>query len=155
MEASDIRPGVSFPPPLLYIGGFGIGIVLELIAPIGSLPLGLAIAAGVAGLAGSIALDGAAMLNFARAHTSMIPAKPTTALVVGGPYRITRNPMYLGMACLYAGLALAFGVIWALVTLPLMLIAVDRIVIPPEERYMEAHFGDDYRAYKRRVRRWI
>jgi len=80
---------------------------------------------------------------------------PATALVTTGPYRYTRNPMYLGLAFLYAGIALAFGLLWALAALPVVLLVVDRVVIPPEERHLEAQFGDEYRAYKSRVRRWI
>jgi protein-S-isoprenylcysteine O-methyltransferase Ste14 len=80
---------------------------------------------------------------------------PTIALVTSGPYRLTRNPMYVGMAFLYGAFALAFGVIWALITLPLVLIAVDRLVIAREEPYLEARFGEQYREYTRRVRRWL
>ena len=85
----------------------------------------------------------------------MVPMKPTTALVTSGPYRVTRNPMYVGMAFLYAGLALSLGVIWALALLPAVLLMVDRLVIAREERYLEAKFGEEYRDYKRRVRRWL
>jgi protein-S-isoprenylcysteine O-methyltransferase Ste14 len=95
------------------------------------------------------------MVFFRRAGTSMIVTNPTTAMVTSGPYRFTRNPMYLGMAFLYIALALAFGVIWALIVLPAVIVAVDRLVIAREEPYLEAKFGDRYRAYKRRVRRWL
>jgi protein-S-isoprenylcysteine O-methyltransferase Ste14 len=149
------RPGVGFPPWVIYIACFLAGVGLELASPTDALPVGLAIAAGVAGFALWAALDGAAMVRFSRAETSMQAGTPVTALVTSGPYRFTRNPMYLGMAFLYAGLALALGVIWALAFLPIVLIVVDRIVIPPEERYLEAKFGDEYCDYKRRVRRWI
>jgi protein-S-isoprenylcysteine O-methyltransferase Ste14 len=81
--------------------------------------------------------------------------RPTTALVTSGPYRLTRNPMYLGMAFLYAGLALSFGVTWSLAFLPLVLLAVDRLAILREEHYLEAKFGEEYRRYKARVRRWL
>lgn len=147
--------GVRFPPPLIYVAGFLVGVALELAFPIGGLPLPLAIAAGVVGGGIWFWLDGSAMRRFQRAGTSMIPMRPSTALVASGPYRFTRNPMYLGMAALHAGLALALGVIWAVILLPLVLLAVDRLVIAREERYLERQFGDDYLAYKRRVRRWL
>jgi protein-S-isoprenylcysteine O-methyltransferase Ste14 len=147
--------GVRFPPPLAYIAGFLIGVVLEAIFPIGSLPLALALIGLAIGVVVWLALDGAAMLRFRRAKTSMIPMRPSTALVVGGPYRFSRNPMYVGMAFLYAGLALGLGVIWALVVLPAVLIVVDCQVIAREERYLERKFGDSYREYKARVRRWL
>lgn len=102
-----------------------------------------------------LVLDGAAMLFFRRAGTSMIPFNPTTALVTTGPYRFTRNPMYLGMAFLYIGFAFAFGVIWALITLPFVIAAVDRLVIALEETYLARKFGDPYSQYMGRVRRWL
>jgi protein-S-isoprenylcysteine O-methyltransferase Ste14 len=80
---------------------------------------------------------------------------PTTALVTSGPYRFTRNPMYLGMSFLYIAFAFAFGVIWALAFLPAVIVMVDRFVIAREEPYLEQKFGQSYRAYKARVRRWL
>lgn len=149
------RSGVRFPPPLIYVAGFLVGVALELAVPIGGLPLGLAVAAGLVGGGVWLALDGLAMVRFRRAGTSMVPMRPTTALVTSGPYRFTRNPMYVGMAFLHAALALAFGVIWALAVLPFVLFAVDRLVIAREEHYLEAKFGEQYREYTRRVRRWV
>jgi protein-S-isoprenylcysteine O-methyltransferase Ste14 len=145
----------TVPPPLYYIAGFAAGVALELVFPIDRPPVALVLIGAAIGVALWLALDGAAMLRFRRAGTSIAPANPTTALVTSGPYRFTRNPMYLGMACLYVALALALGVIWALVALPAVLVAVDRLVIAREEPYLEARFGDEYRAYKRRVRRWL
>jgi protein-S-isoprenylcysteine O-methyltransferase Ste14 len=149
------RSGVNFPPPLIYIAGFMLGVALEVAFPIAALPLGLALAAAFIGVAIWLALDGAAMLHFRRARTSMVPMRPTTALVTSGPYGFTRNPMYVGMAVLYSALALSLGVILALAVLPLVIIAVDRLVIAREEPYLERKFGDQYREYKSRVRRWI
>lgn len=147
--------GVRFPPPLIYVAGFLVGVGLGLAFPIGALPLPLAIAAGAVGVGVWLWLDVTAMRRFQRARTSMVPMRPSTALVTSGPYRFTRNPMYLGMASLHLGLALAFGVIWAAAVLPLVLLAVDRLVIAREEPYLERKFGDEYRAYRRHVRRWI
>ncbi len=154
-SAQADRSGVRVPPPLIYIAGFLAGLALETALPIGDLPSGAALACGAVGVAVWLALDGWATLLFQRAKTSVVPMRPSTALVASGPYRLTRNPMYVGMAFLYAGLALAFGVIWALVFLPLVLLVVDRAVIAREERYLEAKFGEAYRAYKGRVRRWL
>jgi protein-S-isoprenylcysteine O-methyltransferase Ste14 len=147
--------GVKFPPPALYLAGFLAGLTVELVFPIDRPPAGVTIAVAVIGVALWMALDGAAMLLFLRAHTSIAPANPTTTLVTSGPYRFTRNPMYVGMAFLYVALAVALGVIWALLFLPAVLVAVDRLLIAREEPYLEARFGEPYRAYKRRVRRWL
>jgi protein-S-isoprenylcysteine O-methyltransferase Ste14 len=149
------RAGVRIPPPVIYVAGFLVGVALELAAPIGGLPFALALLAGLLGAALWLAFDGSAMWLFHRARTSMVPMKPTTALVTSGPYRITRNPMYVGMAFLYVGLALSLGVIWSLAFLPVVVFAVDRLVIAREERYLEAKFGEEYREYDGHVRRWL
>ncbi len=108
------------------------------------------------GVAGFIAFDAPAMGSFRRADTSVLPFVPTTALVTTGwPYAYTRNPMYVGMAFLYAGFAFGFGVVWAFAILPFVIIAIDRLVIAREEPYLERKFGEPYRDYKARVRRWL
>lgn len=153
-QASDTA-GIRVPPPLFFVGAFAAGVALELAFPLAAPPLAVRIAAGVAGLVAWLVLDGAATLSFRRAGTSPIPFKPSTELVTDGPYRWSRNPMYLGMALLHAGLAVAFAVIWALILLPLAVLAVDRHAIAREEPYLEHRFGDAYRDYRGRVRRWI
>jgi protein-S-isoprenylcysteine O-methyltransferase Ste14 len=147
--------GVKVPPPLYYIAGIAVGVALELAFPIDRPPAAITVAGAAIGGALWLVLDGAAMVFFRRAGTSMVPMNPSSALVTSGPYRFTRNPMYVGMAFLYVALALAFGVIWALLVLPAVLVAVNRLVIAREERYLEARFGESYREYKRRVRRWL
>jgi len=92
---------------------------------------------------------------FRRLGTNVRPSQPTTLIATKGPYRWTRNPMYLGMALIYAGLAIGFDAPIALALLPLVLIAIQTQVIAREERYLEAKFGDDYRRYKAEVRRWL
>jgi protein-S-isoprenylcysteine O-methyltransferase Ste14 len=147
--------GVPFPPPLAYVVGLLAGLVLELIWPIDDPSPVVRIVAGIAGLVIWLVLDGGAMRRFRSAGTSMIPFNPTTALVTSGIYRFTRNPMYVGMAAFYVGIALAAGWIWALFLLPLVILAIDRLVIAREEPYLERKFGQEYADYKSRVRRWI
>jgi protein-S-isoprenylcysteine O-methyltransferase Ste14 len=105
-------------------------------------------------LAGVLLAVSAAYL-FRRGGTTPNPTKPTTALVIGGPYRLTRNPMYVGMATLYFGGTLLLNDPWPLAFLPVVIALVRRRVIAREEAYLERRFGDEYRAYKARVRRWI
>ena len=147
--------GIRVPPPLFYLAGLAVGIGLELAFPIDGPPTAVRIAVVVVGLAASAWLDFGAMARFARARTAVIPFTPTSALVTNGPYRFTRNPMYVGMACLYVAIAVGFSLIWALVLLPVVLVVVDRLVIAKEEPYMERLFGEPYLDYKRRVRRWL
>ena len=147
--------GIRVPPPLYYVAGFVVGVALELIVPMSWPPFGVRLAATLLAGGAWLALDGAAMALFRRAGTSMVPMNPATVLVTSGPYRLARNPMYLGMAFLYVALAFAFGVIWALALLPAVIVMVDRFVIAREEPYLERKFGQAYHDYKARVRRWL
>lgn len=147
--------GVPLPPPLLYIGGLLGGVVLELAWPLDGPDGAVKAIVVILGVVLWLLLDGSATVRFRRAGTSMIPFKPTTALVTSGAYRFTRNPMYVGMAALYVAIAVGSGVIWALILLPLVILAVDRLVIAREEPYLARKFGPEYDAYRRRVRRWV
>jgi protein-S-isoprenylcysteine O-methyltransferase Ste14 len=147
--------GIRVPPWVYYVVAFLAGVALELMFPTSWPPLGVRIAATLLAGGAWLALDGTAMMLFRRAGTSIAPMNPTTALVTSGPYRFTRNPMYLGMVFLYIAFAFAFGVIWALAFLPAVIVIVDRFVIALEEPYLERTFGQAYRDYKARVRRWL
>jgi protein-S-isoprenylcysteine O-methyltransferase Ste14 len=153
-EAPDTA-GVIAPPPLIYLAGLAFGFGLEALLPGASLP-GLIrwVGGGVLALAG-VALLASFNTAFTRKGTAVEPWKPTTAIVTTGPYRVTRNPAYLGMALVYVGIALLAGALWLLVPLPLVLVVIDRAVIAREERYLERKFGREYLDYKAGVRRWI
>ncbi|MFP5353383.1 MAG: methyltransferase family protein, partial [Actinomycetota bacterium] len=101
------------------------------------------------------ALDSPAAATFIRKKTGVAPWTPATTLVTEGVYRVTRNPMYLGMTLLYLGLALGLGLMWALALLPVVVAIVDRFVIRREEAYLDRKFGAAYRDYRASVRRWI
>ena len=147
--------GVRVPPPLFYVAGFLIGIGLEAAFPIDRPPVAITVAGSALGLGAWLALDGAAMLSFRRARSSMIPMRPSTALVTSGAYRFTRNPMYLGMAFLYAAIALVLGLVWPLIVLPVVIAAVDQLVIAIEEAHLVRRFGQPYCDYMRAARRWL
>lgn len=147
--------GVAVPPPFLYAVPLGAGLLLQRAHPVPLMPRGVAVPFGVLLVAASLALLASAMISFRRARTSPIPIKPTTAIVETGPYRLTRNPMYVGLAVLYLGITLWVDSLWPLLFLPIALFTIQRFVIAREERYLEAKFGDQYRGYKARVRRWL
>ena len=168
MTASRDTPGVIAPPPLIYLGfllvgwaifrfanpevmgeaarwlklGFGLETQTRRIV---SLPL----------IIGGLLLDGAAAGYFRRLGTAVEPWKPSTVLATDGLYRFSRNPIYLGFAITYVGLAIAMDSVLVLVVLIPCLFVVDRLVIQREERYLSAKFGADYEAYRARVRRWL
>lgn len=147
--------GVRVPPPLIYLVLFGLGLLLHQFVPIAFLPMVPARVAALLFLGGGLLLLGWSNLLFRRAHTSLVPIKPSTALVMRGPYQLTRNPMYLGLLCVYIALALWLGVVWALILVPLLVLMVQRLAIAKEEHYLEQKFGDVYRQYRAHVRRWI
>lgn len=147
--------GVRMPPPLIYVVLFGLGWLLHQAAPLTFLPVGAARVAALFFLGCYLLLFGWSYLLFQRAGTSLVPVKPSVALVVRGPYRLTRNPMYLSLLCLYLAAALWFGLGWALILAPVVVLAVQRLAIAKEERYLERRFGDSYRQYRNQVRRWI
>ena len=149
------RGPVPFPPPLVYIAGFGLGLLIESVVPSPQLPAWLRITGASAGLALIVLLDTRAMLLFRRRGTPVNPARPAEALVTDGPYRFTRNPMYLGMASAYAGVALATGALWSLAVLPIVMLVVDRAIVPREEAHLATSIGEEYERYRRRVRRWL
>ena len=90
-----------------------------------------------------------------RADTNVDPYASTTALVTGGPFRFTRNPLYLALTLLYTGIASLLNALWPTLLLPIALWIMRRGVIDREERYLSEKFGEAYFQYRRRVRRWI
>lgn len=155
MEGVGEAGPVRFPPPAIYVSGVLLAIVAETLWPTNDPSSVIRILAALLMLIFSILLDGAATRLFRRNDTPMLPWQASRKLVTDGPYRFTRNPMYLGMACLYVGIMFAFGLMWGFLLLPVVVLAVDRLVIAREEPYLERTFGEDYTRYKTRVRRWL
>jgi protein-S-isoprenylcysteine O-methyltransferase Ste14 len=146
------------PPPLLYVVALLVAHWLDGRWPLVELSaawheaarwLGLAlIVAGFVHAASAITL-------FVRWRTTIVPHHRSSALVTRGAYRWTRNPMYVGLTLAYLGLAAVLGSGWALPWLAVPLYIIDKHVIPMEEQQLEDVFGDSYREYKTRVRRWL
>ena len=155
MKSRD-HAGVFVPPPLLYVIPILIAAMLHSRRP---WPIFDAVALKLGGVfivATGIAIGLASIYSFRKANTTILPAgRPTTAIVERGPYRFTRNPMYVAMTCAYIGISLLLNNLWALLLLPFVLVVVDLAVIRREERYLAAKFGEPYREYCARVRRWF
>jgi protein-S-isoprenylcysteine O-methyltransferase Ste14 len=146
---------VFVPPPLYYVAAIVLGWALQRVVPLPALPAGVSRWLGWIGIAGWLLGGIGGIAAFFRARTSMIPIQPASALVENGPYRYTRNPMYVGLAMLQAAIGFFWGQTWILILLIPVIAIVGRFVIQPEERYLERRFGDAYREYRSRVRRWI
>lgn len=130
-------------------------LALAGIAPALTFPIPSAIAFPVGAI--GLSLDAIALVHFLRSRTTINPLKPesASALVTGGIYRFTRNPMYLGLATLLLAWAIYLGNLAALAGLPLFILYMNRFQIASEERALEARFGAEYIAYRARVRRWV
>ena len=110
---------------------------------------------GGAIIAGAFAFGASAVVLFRRGGQSENPWKPTPHIEERGPFRVTRNPMYLQMLLICIGVAVMRWDVWILVLTPLCAWVLQKLAIEPEEAYLERKFGEAYVAYKRRVRRWL
>jgi len=149
------HPGVVTYPPVIFAGFFAAGFLIDWLFPasFGFARLQQVAAGGAAGVA--LLIAGPAIAAFFRARTHLDVRKPAVELVTTGPYRFSRNPMYLAASLLYAGAALWFDKPWTLAALVPCLLAIEFGVIRREERYLEAKFGEPYRLYRAAVRRWF
>lgn len=102
-----------------------------------------------------VAWNGWSLWLFARHRTGLLPGDATTSMIESGPYRLSRNPLYVGMLALYLAIALLSSTFWGLVGFPLAVALVLWGAILPEERFLHERFGEPYDAYRRRVRRWL
>ena len=150
-------PGVRFPPPFIFVGGFlggwavnrwGRGLPLSS----GGVPLER-IGFGI--LIVGVVLAAWGIVTFRRARTAVIPHHAASQLVTSGPYRFTRNPMYVGLTIAYLGGAAVINSAWPLILLPVVLVVLVRSVVSREEQYLSDAFGDQFTAYRSRVRRWL
>jgi protein-S-isoprenylcysteine O-methyltransferase Ste14 len=151
------NPGVVVPPPLIFTGTLVAGLLLDRFAVNWTTGIGADtryVLGGLVALVG-IAPIALALDLFRRAGTRPEPWQPSSAIVETGLYRFTRNPMYLGMALFYAGVAILLDSVLSLLLLIPLLVVIQRGVIGREEAYLEQKFGEPYRQYKSRVRRWL
>ena len=157
-KPADDTPGIRFLPPFVYLGGLILGYAIWWFWPVPVAPeawsFSIRIAGGVA-IALGFWLATSAVVAFRQIDEDPSPMEPTAVLTFGGPYRFTRNPMYLGMALVQGGLALAGNALWPLLALVPVIVVIRTQVIDKEERYLEDKFGGEYRAFKARVRRWL
>ncbi len=142
-------------PPLVYLGSILLGLVLHFAWPLPLVrqPVGALIGAGVVSMA--VGLFVTAVRTFRAAGTAVPGNRPTTAIVRSGPYRFSRNPIYLAFSALQVGIGLCVGSFWLLITLVPALALMSFWVIPREERYLEARFPAEYPSYKSSMRRWL
>lgn len=148
-------PGIFLPPPLMFAAAVAVGVLVD-----GNVLQWRHVThssqfAGIGVAVAGLALIIVSLGLFRRFHTRPEPWQPSTALIRSGIYRFSRNPMYLGMAVLSAGVALYFESIAAFILLAAVILVIDRYVIAREEAYLAETFGADYASYRAKVRRWL
>ena len=147
--------GVKIPPPLIFLGSILIGYLIGFIHP-----LRIGDSSGIM-LGGSLLVALAliiiiiAALSFHRVKTHLEPWKPTSTIVTGGIFAISRNPIYLAFCCANIGLGMIFNSWWILLSFMPTAILIYFFAIKPEEVYLERKFGGEYQSYKMKVRRWL
>jgi protein-S-isoprenylcysteine O-methyltransferase Ste14 len=148
---------VRFPPPLVFLGAIIAGVIVQrMVTPLSlQVAAGIRVAAGVLILVCGTSLVISARIWFTRTGQSPIPWKPTPELILRGPYRFTRNPMYVGVTLFVVGLGLTLNDIWISLFAAPALLVVHFIAVLPEERYLAEKFGESYRNFHAQVRRYV
>ena len=158
-ETDEIdHANVAVRPPALFGLPFLAALVLEIVLPLGpGLAAGprRAVLVGVGLIVLGAVPFGFAVRRFLSAGTNVPTWEPSLALVEDGPYRYTRNPIYIGLVTIYFGLSVALTSVWALIFLPPLIAVLHNGVVLREEAYLTGKFGDAYRAFQRRVPRWL
>src|SRR5215813_6037089 len=142
-------------PPLLYGGAFVLVLVFRWLWPMPIFGQAVALSLGLVLLVLGVGIAARGRRTMQAAGTNVNPALPTNAIVASGPFRFSRNPLYLALTLLYLGLTLAFNTWWGIVVLVPVLIIMHRGVVLREERYLEQKFGETYRQYRSKVRRYL
>ncbi len=154
-KAKSDSSGAIAPPPLIALALVALGVALGVLWPVELIPAPWQYLAGGVIIAASLLLVASAFRLFRRARTPVPTYRTPTALVTDGVYTLSRNPIYLSMMLLMIGLAVALDNIWLLGLAAIFQQIIRWGVIAREERYLDAKFGQDYRAFKERTRRWI
>lgn len=155
-ETTDKKgAGVKFPPPLIFVLLIGVGLALDYVWPLG---MGIRGSVGVFGIVlvvFAVAVAGLINASFKRLGTAIEPWKPTSNIVTTGFYAWSRNPIYTGFCLFNIGLGISLNNLWLFLSFIPGAVLVYFIAIAKEEAYLEGKFGEEYLAYKRKVRRWI
>ena len=155
--SSDGRdnPGVRVPTPLIYLLPLLLGLLLDRRSHLPFLPRSLERIIGWPLIGGGVALLGWFLKTMRDADAPVRTDRPVPRLTTAGPFGYSRNPAYLGLAMIYAGIAVLRNSLWTILLLPAVLFVIQRELIGREERYLERAFGEEYLNYKTRVHRWV
>jgi len=146
---------VKIAPPILILIHIITAFALDWLIPFPAVPPRPVTWFGILLVILGLILAFWAVRRFTLAHTTLDPHGSVTALVTDGPYRFSRNPIYLGLICTLIGILLASGTYWGILLSPVLVLLMHNFVIKYEEAYLERRFGNAYTSYKSQVRRWL
>jgi protein-S-isoprenylcysteine O-methyltransferase Ste14 len=149
------NPGIKVPPPLIYLLPLLLGLLLGRKAHLSFLPNSVVRIVGWPLICCGALIGGWWRKTMRDADAPVRTDRPVPRLTTAGPFGYSRNPAYLSLAMIYAGIATLRNSLWAILFLPLVLYVIQREVIGREESYLERKFKEEYLAYKARVRRWV
>jgi len=149
------NPGIKVPPPLIYLLPLLLGLILDRKAHLPFLPSGVVRILGWPLIGCGVLIAGWWRKTMRDADAPVRTDRPVPRLTTAGPFGYSRNPAYLSLAMIYAGIAIVRNSLWAILFLPLVVYVIQREVIGREERYLERTFGEDYLSYRAQVRRWM
>jgi protein-S-isoprenylcysteine O-methyltransferase Ste14 len=157
METKRDSPGVYIPPPLFYVLIFLAAVFAQKKVLINDSLFHLQITkmTGMLFLIISLLFLITSLKKFFQSKNTLILIKPASSLQTNGIYRISRNPMYVGLAAMYLGISCLIGNWWNIILFPILLLVIQKYIIKREEKYLERAFGQKYLDYKNRVRRWL
>jgi len=155
MSANNDHPQVRIHPPVLTFLHLMAAFLLGWLLPLPVQLPGAGRALGILLVFGGLTLAFSAVRQFARSHTTLDPHGSPSSLVTDGPYRFSRNPIYLGFVFTLIGFPLAFGGLWGLFLSPVLTLLFNQLVIHPEEAYLQVKFGNEYARFRANVRRWL
>jgi protein-S-isoprenylcysteine O-methyltransferase Ste14 len=155
MATGADNPGVVARPPLIYLAAFLVVLVCRWVWPMPIDLQGRGLWYGIAVVALGLATAIWGRRTMTAAGTNINPALPAKTIVSSGPFRFSRNPLYLCLTLMYLGLTLAVNTWWGVVVLVPLLIVMHFGVVLREERYLERKFGESYRQYRSSVRRYL
>ena len=155
MSTDKDHANVKIPPPVLLVTLVLAAFFLNKFLPLPFVFPKILVWVGYVLVLVGLGLSASAASRFMQAHTTLDPHGSVTGIVTGGPYRFSRNPIYLGFLCLLIGFPLIFRTYWGLILSPLFIVLMNMLVIQSEEAYLEKKFGDVYIHYRSRVRRWL
>lgn len=147
--------GVLVPAPVIYMLALGVGLLLQLKWPVLFIPKHWGLTLGCLLVLASIPIIVSTLISMKKAQTAFDARKSTTSIISEGMFRYTRNPTYVSLTLLGAGVSTLLCSIWMLCTLVIAVVITHWSVIKPEERYLTEKFGAEYLQYAQNVRRWV